>query len=183
MTPPLSRTVPPREAAARLLREEELFTKHLRVKGLKSTPERLEVLREIFGRESHFAIEDVAQALRRRGRPVSRATVYRTLSLLAESGLIREAVRGNGYIHYEHVRESEHHDHLLCVHCGAVVEFVSPQVERIQDEICRRHGFTPLSHTHQINGLCGRCEGKRVRRVKGRRSHPGIADVLRGGAS
>jgi Fur family ferric uptake transcriptional regulator len=183
MSPPLSHAVLSREAAARFLREEASFMTHLKAKGLKSTPERLEVLREIFGRENHFAIEDVAQALRRHGRPVSRATVYRTLSLLAETGLIREAVRGNGYIHYEHVRESEHHDHLLCVHCGAVVEFVNAQVERIQDEICRRHGFTPLSHTHQINGLCGRCEGKRSRRVKGRRVRQGMADILRGASS
>ena len=166
MTPPLSHPVLSREDALRFVREEASFTKHLKSKGLKSTPERLEVLREIFGRERHFAIEDVAQALRRRGRHVSRATVYRTLSLLAETGLIREAVRGSDYTHYEHVHESEHHDHLLCVHCGAVVEFVSPQIERLQDEICRRHSFTSLSHAHQINGLCSRCEGKRARRVR-----------------
>lgn len=179
----LSRAVPSRETVARFLREEASFARRLKAKGLKSTPERLEVLREVFGRETHFAIEDVAQALRRRGRRVSRATVYRTLSLLAETGLIREAVRGSGYIHYEHVRESEHHDHLFCVHCGTVVEFVSPQVERIQDGICRRHGFTPLSHTHQINGLCGRCEARRARRVRNRRAHRGRVATLRGASS
>lgn len=150
-------------------REEAGFLEHLKAKGLKGTPERLEVLREVFGRHSHFAVEDVVLAMRRKGRQVSRATVYRTLSLLTETGLLREAVRGQGYTHYEHVHESEHHDHLLCVHCGAVVEFVSPEIERLQDEICRRHGFTPLSHAHQVNGLCARCEGRRAR---GRRDPP-----------
>ena len=147
--------------------QEAAFAEQLRTKGLKNTPERLEVLRTIFSREAHFAVEDIVAEMRRHGRPASRATIYRTLSLLAEGGLIREAVRGNGYTHYEHVRE--HHDHLLCVHCGAVVEFVSAEIERIQDEICRRHAFTPLSHAHQINGLCARCEGRRARRASSKR--------------
>ena len=141
-------------------KEEASFAEHLRIKGLKSTPERLEVLRSIFGRESHFAVEDLVLELHRRGHAVSRATVYRTLTLLAESGLIREAVRGNGFIHYEHVHEAEHHDHLLCIRCGAVVEFVSPEIERIQDQVCRQHGFAPLAHTHQINGLCAKCRSR-----------------------
>ncbi len=149
--------------AARFASAEAAFADQLRAKGLKNTPERLEVLRTIFSRHAHFAIEDIVAEMRRRGRPASRATIYRTLSLLAEGGMIREAVRGNGYTHYEHVRE--HHDHLLCVHCGAVVEFVSAEIERIQDEICRRHVFTPLSHSHQINGLCARCEGRRARKA------------------
>ena len=151
-------------ATMRFPREEASFTEYLRAKGLKNTSERLEVLRAIFARESHFAIEDIVQALQRRGHAVSRATIYRTLSLLAESGLIREAVRGSGFTHYEHVHEAEHHDHLLCVHCGAVVEFVSPEIERLQEEVCRKYGFTALSHAHQINGLCARCRGKGVRR-------------------
>lgn len=142
-------------------REEASFSEQLRAKGLKSTPERLEVLREIFSREAHFAVEDIVQAMRRKGRSASRATIYRTLALLAEGGLIREAVRGSGFIHYEHVHREEHHDHLLCVRCGAFVEFVSPEIERLQEEVCRTHGFTPLFHSHQINGLCARCEAKR----------------------
>ena len=141
----------------RFPKEEASFAEHLKAKGLKSTPERLEVLRAIFGKERHFAVEDLVQELHRRGHAVSRATIYRTLSLLAEGGLIREAVRGNGFTHYEHVHEAEHHDHLLCTRCGAVVEFESPEIERLQDEICRRHGFTPYAHAHQINGLCRKC--------------------------
>ena len=156
--------VPSHVPGSRFPREEASFAEHLKAKGLKNTPERLEVLRTIFARESHFAIEDIVLALRRRGHSVSRATIYRTLSLLSEGGLIREAVRGNGFIHYEHVHEAEHHDHLFCMDCGGVVEFVSTEIERLQDEVCRAHGFTPLSHTHQINGLCARCHGKRPRR-------------------
>lgn len=142
-------------------REEAAFASHLRIRGLKSTAERLQVLRAIFAHERHFAVDDIQMEMRRRGRSASRATIYRTLALLSESGLIREAVRGNGYTHYEHVHEAEHHDHLLCVRCGAVVEFVCTEIERLQEDICRRHGFTAHTHAHQINGLCRRCAGAR----------------------
>ena len=141
----------------RFPKEEATFAAHLRTKGLKNTPERLEVLRAIFGRERHFAVEDLVRDLHRRGHAVSRATIYRTLTLLSEVGLIREAVRGSGFTHYEHVHGADHHDHLLCVRCGAVVEFVSSEIERLQEEVCSRHGFTPFSHAHQINGLCRKC--------------------------
>ena len=76
----------PTPSAARFASQEAAFAEQLRTKGLKNTPERLEVLRTIFSREAHFAVEDIVAEMRRHGRPASRATIYRTLSLLAEGG-------------------------------------------------------------------------------------------------
>ena len=138
-------------------REREQFLRFLRSRGQRVTGERLALFDEIFSQHGHIDAEELLNAMKARGLKISRATVYRNLDLLVESGLARKSrLGGRGHL-YEHVHGGQQHDHLVCTGCGRVVEFVSPGIAALQAEICRAHGFVPTRHTLQISGLCNRC--------------------------
>lgn len=139
------------------LRELEEFKSFVRAKGLRLTAERVAVCREIFSQHGHIDAEAVCRALARERAGVSRATVYRNLDLLVESGLVRKHHLGHRHFLYEHVHAGQAHDHLVCSDCGKVIEFVSPGIRALQTEICRAHGFVPARHGLQIAGLCRAC--------------------------
>jgi Fur family ferric uptake transcriptional regulator len=117
------------------------------------------------GRGGHFDAEDLYESCRRAGQNVSRATVYRTLGHLRDCGLVKEVLREHGRSSYETVYGHDHHDHMLCVACGGVIEFCDDRIEDLQQRICRRHGFKPLDHRMGIRGLCRDC--RRAERRKG----------------
>jgi Fur family ferric uptake transcriptional regulator len=136
----------------------QAFERRLRDRGLRITPERRAVLREVLRESTHFGAETLYDRLRGRSERVSRATVYRTLGHLVESGIVRKYDLGDRQTLYEPCLGKEHHEHMICVVCGGILEFVHDEIERLQDETCRRHGFRPLSHTLQIHGVCGACD-------------------------
>lgn len=133
----------------------EAFEKFLRTKRLKLTRPRLSVLASALG-ERHFEPEALVTNLR--AKAVSRATVYRTLALLLESGLLKEVIETHGRRIYEPMHGLPHHDHLVCLGCGRIIEFVDSTIESRQDAICRKFGFRTISHLHQIMGYCKKCE-------------------------
>jgi Fur family ferric uptake transcriptional regulator len=161
-------------------REREIFRKYLERRGLKLTAERQALFDELFARHEHFEADELLMRLRAKRKKISRATIYRTLDLLVESGIVgRVRIRESGY-RYERMRAGDHHDHLICDDCGRVVEFREPRIESLQDEICERYGFVLLSHSHQLRGVCRQCRP----RVKGAgakgKEKPGKSDsVLR----
>ena len=140
---------------------EELLRDHLKAHNLRMTPERLTVLHGAMSQEGHFDAEELFETLRRSNRPVSRATLYRTLDHLAEAGLVKRHHFREGHARFESVFERAHHDHMVCDRCGAVIEFVSEEIERLQDQVCAEHGFRPHGHVHQIFGLCRSCQAER----------------------
>lgn len=136
------------------------------------TPERLALLRTILLHPGHFdADEIVAKLRRRRSRAASRATVYRTLLLLEECGILRRSLRGQGRAVYEGALGRGPHDHIVCASCGRVEEFYEERVERLQDEIAGRLGFQVTEHVNEIVGLCGACSrsGRRAEARPARR--------------
>jgi Fur family ferric uptake transcriptional regulator len=138
--------------------EEIRFETFLRTKKLKLTGERMAILASIFQRDSHFDAETLHAELRQEGGDISRATVYRTLDLLVQSGLVRKNSLGASHANYEAVRGDEHHDHLICLNCNQVVEFLRPDMEDLQERICTDHGFKLVHHSLQIFGLCPACK-------------------------
>ena len=139
------------------LPELEEFLETLRAKGHRVTTERLHLFREVYSQHGHIDAEALLESMLRKGKKISRATLYRNLDLLAEYGFVRKhRLGGNRYL-YEHVHAGQRHDHLVCDECGRVVEFVSPGIDAMQREICRAHGFDPDHHTLQIHGLCVDC--------------------------
>ena len=138
---------------------------YLRRSGLRATPQRRAVLREVLRGGEHFDAEQLYDRLRERGKKVSLATVYRTLGLLTEAGLIREVLQGDGdRARYEAVYGHPHHDHMVCVECGRVIEFCDERIEQLQRLVCRRHGFRALDHRMGIRGVCRQCREARAGR-------------------
>lgn len=134
-----------------------IFKEFLKNKGLKLTREREVILKEIFSRHGHFDPDELLIRLRGKGSSVSRASIYRTIPLLIESGLIEEVVKVDKHAHYEHTYGHSHHDHMICIKCGKVIEFHSLALEDIQERVCRKNGFGGTSHTLEIRGYCKRC--------------------------
>ncbi|MEJ2684684.1 MAG: Fur family transcriptional regulator [Candidatus Sulfobium sp.] len=137
--------------------EQKIFRDFLGRKGLKLTRERMSVLREVFSFHDHFDPENLYLRIRGSGLKASRASVYRTLSLLVESGLVRLSMRTERGNIYEHRFGHGHHDHMICNSCGKIIEFYSEKLENIQDEICDNNKFDGVSHTLEIRGICERC--------------------------
>ena len=137
------------------------FEEYLRRQGLRATPERKAVLEVILNREGHFDADALLQFLRRRRRPVSRATLYRTLDHLVLAGLVKKHTFGGGHAQYEHIYNRKHHDHMVCEKCGTVIEFVNEDIERLQEQMCKDHDFIPTNHVMEIFGLCAACQKKK----------------------
>jgi Fur family ferric uptake transcriptional regulator len=137
-----------------------VFRACLAEKQLRFTAQRRDVFAEALNRGGHFDADDLYAALRAAGRYVSLATVYRTLGLLRECGLIRQAPRWEDRERYESVYGQQHHDHMLCVECGRVIEFCDDELEALQNRVCRRHGFAPIDHRMGIRGICRSCHAR-----------------------
>nr|WP_320133354.1 Fur family transcriptional regulator [uncultured Holophaga sp.] len=163
-------TTSSREAAARPM-EEVRFEMFLRERKLKLTGERMAILAAAFREDTHFDAESLHADLKGKGSQISRATVYRTLDLLVQCGLVRKQSLGANHASYEAARD-EHHDHLVCIQCGKVLEFYRPDLELLQESICQERDFHPFHHSLQIFGLCSRCKGGvSDRDIQGRVAH------------
>ncbi|NPB06087.1 MAG: transcriptional repressor [Aquificae bacterium] len=126
---------------------------------MKVTRARLDLLDHIASYDRHFEIEELVNWVASRSdRPVSRSTVYRTVKLLEEFGAVREVIKKDKKTIYEFVAGSPHHDHLVCLNCGKIIEFVSDEIESLQHQICNHYGFKPLNHRLEIYGLCRDCQ-------------------------
>jgi Fur family ferric uptake transcriptional regulator len=145
---------------------ERTFREFLASRGLRLTAARRAVLRAVMDIDGHFGRNRLGARLG--GGGAHRATMFRTLPLLVEAGIIRRMRETMDHWHYEHVIGHQHHDHLQCLRCGRVVEFTSRAIEREQGRLCRRHGFEETSHTFIVRGLCSSCR-RGGRRKAGRR--------------
>jgi Fur family ferric uptake transcriptional regulator len=139
--------------------EEKIFRNFLVSRGLKFTPERDAVLQETFRRHDHFEAEELLSAIRTSGNRTSRATIYRTLDLLVQCGLLEVVDLGGNSLHYEHVLGHHHHDHLVCERCGRVIEFSNGKLEELKERVCQEMDFDGRFHTLKIFGICERCRG------------------------
>jgi Fur family ferric uptake transcriptional regulator len=144
-----------------LLEPEDKFRNYLKKKGLKFTPEREVILKEIFSLHKHFDVDELYLRVHRKNRRLSRATIYRTLPLLVESGLIVETFRCLGRSSYEHIFGHPHHDHMICIKCGKVIEFSSEKIKRLQEEICKKYGFKSVEYRLGIKGYCKKCAARK----------------------
>lgn len=131
-------------------------------KGLRSTSQRRLIIDTFFEGAPHMTIEDLLTIVRTRDRGIGYATVYRTLKLLAECGVASERRFGDGLSRYELSDDaSAHHDHLICVSCGKIIEFEEPRIEELQESIATRYDFEVISHKHEMYGTCADCRKKR----------------------
>lgn len=150
--PPLS----PDEAAALV----ERFRRHLRERRLPVTRQRLAVAQGIFRSADHPSVEELERRVRASGAQVGIATLYRTLEVLVQSGLVREHDFGEGFKRYEPAASAPAHDHLICERCGRVEEFANDRLERLLRMTADEHHFLYRRHRVDVHALCTECRGR-----------------------
>jgi len=140
-----------------------MLNEYMERKGLRSTEQRRLIIDTFFKGPAHVTIEDLLGQVRSADPRVGYATVYRTLRLLAESGVANERHFGDGVARYELADGDTHHDHLICVECQGITEFEEPRIETLQEEVATKNGFDLRMHKHELYGICARCQAKRRR--------------------
>ena len=135
----------------------EKFKSALKAENMKFTPQRLSVLSEMVNNKEHRECEEIYLALRTAGDNVSRATVYRTMDILVTHNFARKIDIGDGRARYETKINHPHHDHMICIECGQIAEFMSDEIETLQDEVCEEYNFKLIRHIHQLFGICSKC--------------------------
>jgi Fur family transcriptional regulator, ferric uptake regulator len=140
------------------------FERFLHGKDLRLTEARAAIVEAALARQGHYPIEDLIADLRQRGIRGSKATVYRTLPLLAEAGIVGPAIVAGEARSYETTYGRNHHDHLLCGRCGKVIEFEFEAFEILEKEVASRYGFRLDTHHHELLGTCPDCLGREGKR-------------------
>ena len=137
-----------------LIRFEQL----LEEKGLKNTFERKQILDEILKLKGHFDADGFYESVKEKGLRVSRDTVYRTIPLLLECGVIQKSVGDGRREYFERPGSKGHHDHMVCIKCGTIIEFQSEEIEALQDKVCSQYSFSLIFHDHRLFGYCKNCQ-------------------------
>lgn len=135
----------------------EAFRAFLVGRGIRCTPARSRILDAVIELDDHFEADQLLRALTDKGLRVGKATVYRTLPLLVECGILKQVRFDDKQAHYEHAFGAGPHDHMVCRRCGRIVEFAADEVLHLRSQIAERHHFHPISHRFQISGLCWQC--------------------------
>ncbi len=143
-----------------MLEERTILIYFLRQKGLKLTRQREEILEAFLNIEEHLSTEDLYKVAKRKNPSIGHATVFRTLKLLIEAGIAKEVYLGDRRVQFEHAHGHRHHDHLVCQSCSKLIETADSEIERLQDDLCKKFDFTPMSHRLQIFGVCKECRGR-----------------------
>jgi Fur family ferric uptake transcriptional regulator len=133
------------------------LVKQLRDTGIKITQHKLAIL-ELFAEHKHLDAFKIAKTLQNKGIEISLATIYRILSSFEEHKIITKHNFGNEHANYELAVSNEHHDHLICLKCSKVIEFVSDEIEELQLQIAKQNNFEVKSHTLNLYGLCSECK-------------------------
>jgi Fur family ferric uptake transcriptional regulator len=133
---------------------KEIFTAYLKSNQHRLTPERFMVLEQIYTADGHIDADDMYLRMKNTGSRVSRATVYNTLDLLVECGLVQRHQFGQNQSYYERAHGYRQHDHIICQQCGAVVEFCDPRIQEIKTLMQRIYGFQIDAHNLQFYGTC-----------------------------
>jgi Fur family ferric uptake transcriptional regulator len=139
-------------------REKQVLRDYISQKKLKFTEQRELILEALLSTKNHVSAEELYQIVSQQNPLIGLATVYRTLNLLSECGLIQQRQFGDGQTRYELVQE--HHDHLICTKCRKIVEFENDEIENLQEQIAKQYGFVIQNHKHELYGLCLDCQTK-----------------------
>lgn len=139
---------------------KEIFTNYIAEKKLRKTPERFKILHEIYEHDNHFTIEELFLLMKSKNYRVSRATLYNTVELLIESGLIKKHQFNGKTYFYEKAFKSSQHDHIICQKCGKIVEFCDPRIHEIKSDIGELYEFEISNHEIYFYGICNDCKKK-----------------------
>lgn len=135
----------------------DLLKKHARARGLKWTQQRELIASTFFGHGSHMSAEQLHEAVKKRDAKVGYSTVYRTLKLIVSAGLGSVKTFREQKALFEPEAAGEHHDHIVCLRCGKILEFENPSIERLQRQVARDKDFEIRDHRLVLYGYCSSC--------------------------
>ncbi len=134
------------------------FKEFIKKKGLKYTPEREAILREILKIDDHFDVEELYLRFKQKGSKISKASIYRTLPLLIEGGFIQEVYKQEGHSHYEVTLNKLPHIHFICISCKRVDEVIDDRLVEVIKEHEKKKGYKLLTYHLEVFGLCPECK-------------------------
>jgi len=137
-----------------------VLRQYLKNKGMLHSKQREQILDVFLKTERHLTIDDLYGLIRKKNPRIGLATVYRAMSIICDAGLAREIDFGDGVKRFEHKYQHQNHHHLVCIKCGRAIEVVSLEIEKLQQRLAKKHGFTPVKDTMEIFGICRKCKRK-----------------------
>ena len=145
-----------------ITRLRSVFDGFIRQHGLKSTQQRDVIVDQFLKSTGHISIDDLLQRVKRKNSNIGYATVYRTMKLLTECGIAAPRQFGDGQTRFEVMLDEHHHDHLICLSCGLILEFENHTIEQLQDEMASQlGGFKLVRHKLELYGLCPKASGEK----------------------
>jgi len=140
---------------------KNVFRQYLKNNGLLHSKQREQILDIFLKTEKHLTVDDLYQLVRKKNPRVGIATVYRAMKVICGAGLAREVDFEDGVRRFEHEYRHQHHDHLVCLKCGRIIEVMSPEIEKLKESLARKHKFKAVRHRMDISGICRTCKRKK----------------------
>jgi len=140
---------------------DHVFSDYLKKRDLKNTPERFTILDEIIKMHKHFEADSLLVHLKTKNKKISRATIYRTLELLVDCGLVKKMTFDTAHAYYEPVSGLTTHDHFICEQCGKIIEFYDESITQIHQNLQSHFGVDVLHYTYHLYGRCAECKGNK----------------------
>lgn len=147
-------------------KEAEVLKKHIQGRQLKLTRQRQIILDVLLAMPGHVTAEELYEASAKKNASIGLATIYRTLHLFCQAGLTQGREFGEGQTRYELVYNHHHHDHLVCLHCGKIIEFENMDIEHLQEQVAKEHFFKIQRHKLELYGACQECQKKAAHKAK-----------------
>ena len=141
--------------------KKDLFKTWISRGRLKATKQREEIVNIFFNSTGHKNLAQIYAQVLEVNPKVGYTTVYRTLKLLTRFGLAAQRKFADGETRYEPISEKTHHDHLICLDCGKIIEFEDETLETLQETIARHHHFKVFHHKMELYGRCSECTQKK----------------------
>jgi len=143
-----------------VMEAKQFFREYLKTKGLLYSQQREQILDIFLKTEKHLSIDELYSLVKRKYPKIGLATVYRSIKVICEAGLAREADFGDGVKRFEHKYQHQHHHHLICQNCGKIIEITCPEIEKLQQKLAKQHDFSPSKGTIEIFGICKTCKSQ-----------------------
>ncbi len=128
-------------------------------RGLKNSSQREYILKTLFHAKEHLSPEEIHRLVKEENPSIGLATVYRTLAFLEREQLVNAISFSSEGKKYE-LNRGSHHDHMICLQCGKIIEFFDEDLESIQESIAKEHGFRLITHELNLYGICKECQEK-----------------------
>jgi len=153
----------PMKGAERMMKNADVMRRvrdEARRRGVRWTNQRQVILDTFINTNEHLTAEELHRRVKVIDRAVSAATVYRTINMLVDIGVANKSQFGGGSASFEMDVDKQHHDHLVCLSCGIIIEFHDEHIEQAQEQIALKHGFSLLRHRMELYGTCPACQAK-----------------------